>query len=281
MPVHWTIRPIIRAARAAILVSTVLTFCWAAPPQAPAKVQFSKLVLTREERGWRVGSADQAGKYGLLPGDLLTAVDGNDASSLGPLAMAAFMDNAFVRGIPLRIIRGGQSEDLVLYRSNDKAPAPQKLATKSSVSTDADAPTFSLPSLSDQKPVALQDYRGKWVLLNFWATWCAPCHAESPILSKLAQAFPEQLKVFAIAVQDEHSKLLNFADEMKPAYTILEAGDLKSPLALSYGVNNGMGSSTVPFSVLVRPDGSVAYVQGGYEVPSPLEQQVRDAIALK
>ena len=79
-------------------------------------------------------------------------------------------------------------------------------------------------------------------------------------------------------MQDDHKNLETFAARMKPAYTILESGDLKSAVALSYGVNNGMGSATVPFSVLVRPDGTVAYVQGGYESPSPLEKQVRDFI---
>jgi hypothetical protein len=41
------------------------------------------------------------------------------------------------------------------------------------------------------------------------------------------------------------------------------------------GVNNGMGSATVPYSVLIRPDGTVAYVQGGYEAPSPGEPDHR------
>lgn len=116
------------------------------------------------------------------------------------------------------------------------------------------------------------------MLLNFWATWCLPCQEESPVLSKLAQAYPQQLQVLAVAVQDDHKKLEAFAARVKPAYTILESGDLKSTLALSYGVNNGMGSATVPYSVLVRPDGTIAYVQGGYEAPSPLEKQISDFI---
>ncbi len=80
-------------------------------------------------------------------------------------------------------------------------------------------------------------------------------------------------------MQDDHANLERFAARHKPAYTIVESGDLKSPVALAYGVNNGMGSVTVPYSVLVRPDGTVAYVQGGYEAPSPLAKQVSDLIA--
>jgi hypothetical protein len=67
-------------------------------------------------------------------------------------------------------------------------------------------------------------------------------------------------------------KIEEFASRPKPAYTILEAGDVKSQLAYAYGVNNGMGSATIPYCVLIRPDGTVAYVLGGYD-PS-LEKQV-------
>lgn len=271
-----------RFARRAPVLAVLLIVGWPALAQEPAKVQFSTVLLTQEKRGWRVAMPDHAAsKYGLMSGDLLVMVDGNDASTLGPLAMTAFMDNAFVRAFPIAIVRDDQRKELILYRSEGKAPAPEKLTKKSSVATGAEAPDFSLPSLQGGKIISLKDYRGKWVLLNFWATWCAPCQAESPILSKLAQANPQQLQVLAVAVQDEHKHLVEFADQMKTAYTILESGDLKSAIALSYGVNNGMGSSTLPTSVLVRPDGTVAYVQGGYEELSPLEKQVRDAIAGK
>lgn len=250
--------------------------------QQPTKVQFSTVLLTREQDGWRVALLDHAAsKYALTSGDLVVGVDGNNAATLGPLAMTAFMDNAFVRAFPIVIVRNHRHKTLILYRTDGKVPAPKKLTKRSLVARGAAAPEFSLPTLRGGKVVGLKDYRGKWVLLNFWATWCLPCQEESPILSKLARAYPQQLQVLAVAVQDDHSKLEVFAARMKPAYTVLESGDLKSAIAVSYGVNNGMGSATVPFSVLVRPDGTVAYVQGGYEAPSPLEKQVNDFIIAK
>ncbi|WP_158819205.1 TlpA disulfide reductase family protein [Granulicella sp. S156] len=239
------------------------------------------MLLTQKKNGWQVELLDHGtSKYGLLSGDLLVSVDRNDASTFGPLVMAAFMDNASVRAFPIIVVRGGRRRELVLYTSDGKVPAPKTLGKKSSVASGAEAPEWDLPSLQGQM-VSLKDHRGKWVLLNFWATWCLPCQEESPVLSKLALAYPQQLQVFAIAVQDEHKKLEDFAARMKPAYTVLESGDLKSEVAFSYGVNSGMGSATVPFSVLVRPDGTVAYVQGGYEAPSPLEKQISDFITEK
>ena len=253
-----------------------------ASAQLPARILFGKVTLSQEKDGWRVALPDPlAGRYGLKSGDLLVTVDGNDASTLGPLAITAFMDNAFVRAFPITILRDQKHIELILYRSDGKVPAPEKLTKKSSVVMSAEAPDFSLPSLNGGKMVGLKDYRGKWVLLNFWATWCAPCQAESPILSRLARAYPAQLQVLAVAVQDEHKNVSEFADRLKPAYTILESGDLKSAIALAYGVNTGMGSCSLPTSVLIRPDGTVAYVQGGYEEPSPLEERVRDTITGK
>ena len=47
------------------------------------------------------------------------------------------------------------------------------------------APAFDLPALSDRGRVRLADYRGKVVVLNFWASWCAPCEDEAPLLASL------------------------------------------------------------------------------------------------
>ena len=265
-----------------VLVLCVGLLAAAAGAQGTTKVQFSTVLLAQEKSGWRVQLLDHAtSKYGLVSGDLLVGVDGNDASALGPLGVAAFMDNASVRAFPVVIVRDHHSKTLILYTPEGKVPAPKPLTHRSTVSRDAIAPGFSLPALQGGKMVKLKDYRGKWTLLNFWATWCLPCQEESPILSKLALTYPQQLQVLAIAVQDDHKKLEAFAARMKPVYTILESGDLTSAVALSYGINSGMGSATVPFSVLVRPDGTVAYVQGGYEDPSPLEKQVSNFIATK
>jgi thiol-disulfide isomerase/thioredoxin len=64
------------------------------------------------------------------------------------------------------------------------------------------APAFSLPG-RDGKPVELSAYRGKVVLLNFWATWCPPCREEEPSLRKLARAMdPAKFQLVAVSVDE-------------------------------------------------------------------------------
>jgi len=113
------------------------------------------------------------------------------------------------------------------------------------------------------------------------ATWCAPCQQEAQILNRLAKAYPEQLTVLAPAVKDSREAIKTFAAKPNLAYIIFDAGPLSGEPALAYGVGNPSGGGSVPVNVLVRPDGTIAYVQGGYEDPSPLEKQVHDIISSK
>jgi len=84
------------------------------------------------------------------------------------------------------------------------------------------APEFVLKDLSG-KTVKLSDYKGKAVVLNFWATWCPPCKTEIPWFEDLAQKYRGQgLEVIGIAMDDSSVKdIASFAQDMKVNYPIL------------------------------------------------------------
>ena len=246
-----------------------------------SKVRITSLVLTHEKAGWRADFPDGAkSKYALQNGDLLTNIDGKNAGMVGPLAVTAAFNASFDRSVPLTVRRGAQQVQINLWRSDGPAPSPKPGAKQAYVSVSEKAPDFALPTLTDI-PTRLSAQRGKWVLISFWATWCGPCQQEAEILNRLAKTYPQQLTVLALAVKDTREKLNAFSAKIHPAYTILDAGPLTGKLALSYGVGSPTGGGSVPVNILVRPDGTIAYVQGGYEAPSPLEKQVSDFITAK
>ncbi|MEZ5615265.1 MAG: TlpA disulfide reductase family protein [Rhodocyclaceae bacterium] len=73
------------------------------------------------------------------------------------------------------------------------------------------APPLALPDIDD-KPVDLAAYRGRLVLVNFWATWCPPCRREFPSLGRLQKKFrPDELAVLAVNVGEEAETIFSFA----------------------------------------------------------------------
>lgn len=83
-------------------------------------------------------------------------------------------------------------------------------------------PSFELERLSDSKKVTLEEYKGKTILLNFWATWCPPCIAEMPSLERLYQANKDKdFVVIGIATQDSKNDVQDFINSSNISFPIL------------------------------------------------------------
>jgi thiol-disulfide isomerase/thioredoxin len=88
-------------------------------------------------------------------------------------------------------------------------------------------PAFTLPLLNGQMK-AKEAYRGKVVLLNFWASWCPPCREEFPSLVNLQRAFAgRDFTVLAVAVGDSEPGIARFLGGEKPPFDVLLDNDLK------------------------------------------------------
>lgn len=112
------------------------------------------------------------------------------------------------------------------------------------------APDFTLESL-DGKTVRLSDYRGKAVLLNFWATWCQPCKIEMPWFEELQKEYGAQgLQVVGVAMDDASKEdIAKFAKEMGVNYPILIG---KESVGDAYG-----GVQFLPSTFFIDRDGKV------------------------
>jgi thiol-disulfide isomerase/thioredoxin len=122
------------------------------------------------------------------------------------------------------------------------------------------APNFTLPTLTGSQ-VSLAQYRGRVVLVNFWATWCPPCRAEMPILMKLQQTFaPAGFEVLGVSVDEEGEKVVGpwvrrnrFALNGSPQLLNFPVLVGSPAVADTYGE---IGS--FPTSFLIGPDGTIA-----------------------
>ena len=114
----------------------------------------------------------------------------------------------------------------------------------------APAPAFSLPGPGGQA-VALADYRGRWVLVDFWGTWCAPCVQAIPRVSEIAAAYPE-LAVLALAsYEDPDADPAAFVRRRGGGYPVVEADE---------ATVRGWRVRAFPTYVVVDPRGRVAFV---------------------
>jgi cytochrome c biogenesis protein CcmG/thiol:disulfide interchange protein DsbE len=148
------------------------------------------------------------------------------------------------------------------------------LATKSkdALAVGQALPANDLPALEGDKSGSIDDYRGRWVLVNVWASWCDPCRAEAPDL----QRFYEQHKrdgfeVLGIDTQDASDEALAFADEFGLTYPQLHDGS-------GDYAEQELHTTGVPENFLINPDGEIAFVQRGPVDTQILESQIAPLI---
>ncbi len=112
------------------------------------------------------------------------------------------------------------------------------------------AKDFVAPS-PDGKPVKLADYRGKAILLNFWATWCPPCREEMPAMERLFQRYKDKgLIVLAVSVDSDIVVVPPFVKQNKLTFPI--GHDPKMALAERYGVR------ALPSSFFINRQGNLS-----------------------
>ena len=134
------------------------------------------------------------------------------------------------------------------------------------------APDFELTSL-DGKKVHLSDFRGKAVLLNFWATWCEPCKIEMPWFVQLEKQYgPEGLQVLGVAMDDAgEPEIAQYAKEMGVNYPVLIG---KEAVGDAYG-----GIIHLPTTFYIDRNGHVVERIEGLHSRHDMESNIKAALS--
>ena len=139
----------------------------------------------------------------------------------------------------------------------------------SSVSSDPPAGAImgtTLPDI-DGRDQRLDQWKGKVLVVNFWATWCEPCREEMPEFVKAQTAFGAKgLQFVGIAI-DQPDKIRQFSQDLKLNYPSLVGG--YGALELSKAFGNKL--MALPFTLIINRDGQVAYSQLGPLKPGKLD----------
>jgi thiol-disulfide isomerase/thioredoxin len=134
------------------------------------------------------------------------------------------------------------------------------------------APDFKLSGL-DGKPVTLADFKGKVILLNFWATWCGPCRAEIPDLVELQIKYKDRLQILGLVVDGEDQDAVQkFAAEFGINYPVAAVTD---DIRAQYG-----GIPALPTSFVLDAEGRIVQKHEGLRDPVLYETEIRALLGL-
>ena len=117
--------------------------------------------------------------------------------------------------------------------------------------------------------VKLASFKGKVILLNFWATWCGPCQEEIPSLVELQHLYGDQLVILGVSIDDPLSKLKPYATKMHMNYPVLVGKD-RQDVQDAYGPLFG-----IPVSVFVDRDGKIWKRHAGIASKDQFEREIQ------
>ena len=162
---------------------------------------------------------------------------------------------------------------MLVYGIHTARRSPSRISASNGTGTTA--PDFTLDTL-EGKPVRLSDFRGKAVLLNFWATWCEPCKVEMPWFVEMQKQYAaEGLQVIGISMDDDGPEgVAKFAKEMAVDYPILLGKQAeRDSVASLYG-----GVQFLPETFYIDRQGKIVDKTFGLKGRGEIEDSIKRAL---
>jgi cytochrome c biogenesis protein CcmG/thiol:disulfide interchange protein DsbE len=193
---------------------------------------------------------------------------------LATFAWAGWANFEYRKQASERLLASAAQGELVASATGDTSQYLSPLEGKA-------APDFSLEDLNGKK-LSLADYKGKALLINFWAIWCAPCKIETPWLIELRDQYAAQgFEIIGVSMDDldrddparlsgEKKEIAHFVQQMKMPYPVLIGGD---SISKPYG-----GLDDLPTSFFVNRNGMVIASQLGLTSKNEIESKIKKAL---
>ncbi len=131
----------------------------------------------------------------------------------------------------------------------------QGIASREGSAIGRQAPAFQLKDLQGND-VSLAQFRGKIVMLDFWATWCGPCRITMPLLEELQHEHPNDFTLLAVNVGDPPDTVAPYVQQHRVSARVL--------LDVDGVVGSAYGSESIPMQVLIDQTGVIRHIQAGY-----------------
>jgi cytochrome c biogenesis protein CcmG/thiol:disulfide interchange protein DsbE len=165
------------------------------------------------------------------------------------LAILIVASVAIAAGVLALVLVGHDSGSGTAGGATPSTVVPPYDASKARVGHPA--PTFALRSI-DGGTVDLARFRGRPVVLTFFASWCHPCEEELPVLEKVQKQYGDKLAVVGVNFRDSAGDSRQFVHDLKITFPALVEDEVDNPVAARYGVNGP------PMTFFIDAQGNVA-----------------------
>jgi cytochrome c biogenesis protein CcmG/thiol:disulfide interchange protein DsbE len=181
------------------------------------------------------------------------------------LILAGVLTVGLVAGVLVAVLDNGSESDGSMRRRGS-------VVAGDGPEVGSPAPDFSLPALDGGADVRLADFRGRPVIVNFWASWCNPCRQEFPLLQRaLREHRADRLAVIGVTYRDIPDDSRSFVSQMRATWP--QAVDDDRAVAKAYGVRS------IPLTFFVRADGTIAARVFGFTTEAALADPLAKLLA--